>query len=129
MCKRFVSFFVDILFNLFQSLALDFRTNFGLKEACEIINAQQQSNPGKEAEIGTTCPHVKMVPQKDLQHCDHCKLEFCQHCILNHKMIIKMETELISYDVRIYLKFGAILFLDVFFFSLKEELVDYQTKK
>ena len=40
-----------------------------------------------------------------------------------------METELISYDVRIYLKFGAILFLDVFFISLKEELVDYQTKK
>ena len=82
-------------FFLFQ----EFKTNFGLKEACEMIKSQHQANVGKEVEIGTTCPHVKMVPQKDLQHCDHCKLEFCQHCILNHKMVIKMETELISCDV------------------------------
>ena len=74
-----------------------FRINYSLKEVCQLMRRdREQPESDKDLTSDCTCPHVQFVAQNDLENCSHCNSEFCKHCIINHKMILNFESEIIS---------------------------------
>ena len=49
--------------------------------------------------IGSFCPHVEFCESFDLTRCSHCESDFCDNCLLAHKVFMKMEIEITKSSV------------------------------
>ena len=54
-----------------------------------------------------TCRHHSFLSKEEFQICGHCEKEFCQPCLLSHKVFLKMQTTMIASNVsfKLNLKF------------------------
>lgn len=75
-------------------------TNFAVKGVLDGLRSSKQPDENEEGVIvGEKCCHTSFVSDQELRHCSHCDSKFCQSCLLNHKVFLRLEAGMIASNV------------------------------
>ena len=60
--------------------------NYALQSVVELITTRNNN-------CSEQCRHIDIIPEKN-SNCDHCQKKFCKPCLLNHKVLLQLETSM-----------------------------------
>ena len=62
--------------------------NFVAKEFCNALLMERRRKENSKP-LGTFCNHIKYTPSNEFTKCQHCNLNFCDSCLITHKVYLR----------------------------------------